>query len=422
MSGPAAAGAAEAPSVETFNENEDTSNTPQPIENQGGEGVTSFDDLERALSTPKDSKKEKLADSKEKPQVKDKDNKEAKASEEQKENDNGQEAQEAQEVEETKEKLLSKAAAKTAIEKQKETGKLYKVKSGDGKEIDLNGNAEITLPVKGKLETFKVQDLINEHSGKTDWNRRYSELENERKTFHKERDTILGTIDRFYDLGVKQKDPYGAVQFLGEITGANMQEFWSQFNAKVLPELEEELRLDPIEREKRQLAKENEYYRKQAETQKQAQAQKMEHDFVTQHVKALQETHKIDDKNYYETYEELRRSGQVDFSQMKPTEAAEFVANYYVEVQTRKGLDKLVSEIAPDLDPTDREKAIDDLRKVMTNDASLTEDDIKMIATQVYGSKASKNLSRKLQKSKPTDTARPTRARRENPVTFEDLE
>lgn len=380
--------------------NENTADTAEPIEISGGESAVNFDDLERlhdATAAKKDSKKEGGDDNGLQKESKEKEEVDQKASEPKEE-----------------EKPDAKGAEKKPVDKKLDKVKLLKVKNGET-EIDLRPDSGLSVTVNGKPEQVTVQDLINNYSGKTDWTRKYSEFDRERKSFERDRSVLNQTVDTFYKLAAVDKDPMKAVEYLGEITGADMATFWDDFYAKITPKLEEEMALDPAERQLRREQQKNEYYKKQRETEARRRQEYAERQSLESKVRQLQDAHKIDDKTFVDLYEELSK-------EVKPEELTpELVAEYYVEVQSRKGLDKLVTELMPNMDPAGKEDAIDQLRKVMRDNPTFNEGDIREIATEVWGSKAQRNLSRKIAKSKPTNTAQASKERREDPVSFDEL-
>lgn len=390
-----------ATSNDSINVNESTAKNPEPIEVQGGNGVTSFDELEALanLKTSPEPKKEKQAKEETKKDLKDKENEEK--------------TKEAKETEKVSTKPLSKEGA----DKDPQTKpKSYKVKSGDS-ELDLLGDAELTVTIDGKPAKTTVQELLNNYSGKTAWDKKFSELDKDRKAYQKDKEVIQKTLDTFHDLAVNKKNPQDAINFLGEIVGADMNKFWDDFTAEMLPHFEKMSQMTPEEREKIQLQQKLERYQKTEALSKQKAEQAKAYTEMETRVKGLQEKLGIDQQTFYKYYEDLRQTGKIKEEDLTP----ELVAEYYEEVTSRGNLETLMTSISPDLDPTLKEQAIDDLRELMEKHPGLSDKDLQEIAVEVWGNKAAKNLSRKLKKTAPANTATPSRQDRDDPWSFDHL-
>ncbi len=92
--------------------------------------------------------------------------------------------------------------------------KVHKLKSGE-QAYDVAGDALVTVTIDGKKEEVKLQDIIDNHSGKTNWDRKFNELRNERTEFTKQRESMNSLVKNLYEKS--QKDPEAAWDFLAEL-------------------------------------------------------------------------------------------------------------------------------------------------------------------------------------------------------------
>lgn len=309
-------------------------------------------------------------------------------------------------------KLETKEPEKKDLDKQADKVKNYKVKSGES-EVQLRGDAMLEVPVAGKPEKVSFQDLLNNYAGKTDWTRKYTEFDKERQTFKKDRTEVEGVINDF--LTSAPENPMVAISKLGEHAGYDMPKFWKDFRSQLDTLMEDRMKLSPEERKARDLETEVEFYKKRDESQKATAVRERSLAEEKQKVERLQETHGLDNETFYKLYQELKESGEVQDKDL----TADLVVEYHKELDARKSIQGLLKEVSPNL--KNSSKAVSELREVMISHPKLSIADLKEIAIEVYGDKTAKNLSRKVQKSEPNNTAQPSKARRENPISFDEL-
>jgi hypothetical protein len=68
--------------------------------------------------------------------------------------------------------------------------KLIKAKKGD-KEFSVPEDAVVPVKVNGKITQVPIKDLAADYSGRTEIQKRFTQLDNERKTYEKERDSFV---------------------------------------------------------------------------------------------------------------------------------------------------------------------------------------------------------------------------------------
>lgn len=313
--------------------------------------------------------------------------------------------------EELAEKLKAGQQEKKDLDKTADKVKTYKVKSGES-EVQVRADAAFDVTVAGKAEKVPLQELINNYAGKTDWNRKYTEMDKERQAFHKDRDTVQGVVNSFLDTA--PKDPMTAITQLGEASGFDMEKFWDDFTNQLDGLWGERMALSPEERKARDLERKVERYQKRDESAKQTAARTKSLEAEKQKVKQLQETHGLNDEKFHELYSDLQKHGIAE-KDLTP----ELVVDYHQELTARQTLRGILTEVNPGL--KDPGKAIDQLRSVQRENPNLSVQDLKDIVVEVYGDKTAQNLSKKIKKAAPTDTLKPPKARREEPISFDDL-
>lgn len=103
-------------------------------------------------------------------------------------------------------------------EKTEEEIKLFKAKV-DGKEVEVS-----------------IDDLLNNYSGKVAWDKRFTELDKERKAFLREKEQINSTVNKFRELS-NTKGDIAALSYLAEVTGKAPHEYVESVINSLLPEI-----------------------------------------------------------------------------------------------------------------------------------------------------------------------------------------
>jgi len=403
--------------MEGINPNTPTDSVPEKIEQSGGDTPASFDDLDNTTSyenvpSKHDGKEinKKKGESNEKESSK-KSSKESSKEKEVEEKDSKEE----EEVPSTEDSSKEEKDSKEEPKKAEKQPKIIKTKNGED-EVSLRSDAPIDVIVDGKKETVSIQDLINNFSGKTDWSKKYSEFDKEKKTFTKERDTLEHTWREFFKLSSEDKNPIAAINMLGEVSGQNMVNFWKEFRSNLEPVIEERLKLTPEERRISDLQDEIEL-RDNIENRKTTQAKttKERQEYITK-INTLREESGLSQEDFVKLHKELKDSGNVTKEQLTP----ELVINFHKEYSALKTLSELLGGVNPKMQGPELNAAVNDLRKVwLQNNLSIEE--IKQVAAEVWGDKSARNLSKKLARSEPTKNYKPQQSNTGEAISFDDV-
>lgn len=384
--------------------NENTTNTPEPIEVSGGDSIVSFDDIERAkqVDTPPEAKTKRTKDKdKEESEVSESKDKKTKGGKDGKESD-----EEKSEEEEVKEKETDDKVEKPV--------KTVKIKNGDS-DLELRSDGLVTVNVNGKPEQTTVQELLDNYSGKTNWGRRFQKLGEQEAALKSAQKDFESLTLRLHQEGVKNKDPISTMNILGEVMGWDMDQFWQQTTSYVSKRIEELSNLTPEERRafeaEERLKKYEQRDKQQAETKKYESAMSD----LEKRVETVMESLGLNMQEFEAAYRKAVNDG------VDPNISPEDFGKYYKESETKYALVDLVTEVANGYSEDEVYDAVSDLWSVVEKNPDLSEEDIREIAVEVYGNKAAKNLTRKLQKAKPLDTAKVSPERRADPISFDDL-
>jgi len=312
-------------------------------------------------------------------------------------------------LQEGKEKAAKPDPAKAKPER------VFKVKLGEAL-TDLKPEATMTVKVDGKEETVKIQDLVDNYSGKTNWSRKYQQLSEEKKTLQE-------TVNQLYDNFVAKGDAMTGIEVLVEALGGNPLEVRQKVTDTLLKQIDSYANLSPEEREAAKLRDELSYRRKKEETEKVKTQHQAEIQQLQGRLEAVMKTHGLTEEQLAQTYEELK-SLNVPLEQLTPELLGDYHKQKQEQVKTKElddGISAMLKDIEAEFESDEaKSEATQRLKKVMQVHPEMTLTELKDAALEVYGSKAAKNLARKLKKAQPTPTNKaPDRVR--EPITFSDL-
>lgn len=442
------------PKMSDINVNTPTDQAAEHVEVAGGEFI-SFDDLEMATMQASKSKAGKSSDEDEQEEAPrrkserepgDKSIDEDESADEESEKDSKKdrakkpkdaddESEEEESEDDVKEKLGKAKKGKDAeadedaekdihkedLAKDSEKGKLVKVKQGD-KELELATDAEVPVKINGKTEMVKLADLQSNYSGKVVYDKKFKELDTDRKAFEKEVAPVKSFVEGVFERVTAKKDPVETINFILDKLKIDGSEFWHKTTETVATRLQKLSEMTDEERKAYVLEEENATLKQKESVREKTDREKQAYTALEAQVKTLQETHGVDDKALVDLYDEILTSDIVKSGRLKAESVTpEMVFEYHQEKQARAAIGSILDEAAgDDMSGDARDAAIEKLRDAMLrNDLSFEE--LQEIAVEVYGNKSAKTLAKKLKKSQPTNTSQPAKERRSDPVSFDDL-
>lgn len=365
-------------------------NTPttvatEPMTRSGSSAeAISFDDLEAITETKsKPMVKEKVSDQKPDQEKPAKANKPA--------------GKDSDAKKEKVEKVQDEVAPKEELDPTAPKSKVLKFKNGEA-DLDVPADAKVTVKVNGKDEVVDLQTIVNEFSGKTNWGRKYQELDTERKTFNHERDTINSNINEIHEMVVTQGKPIDGIAHLAEILGADGDKIVKQMREQIYEQFEEWSKLSPEQRREAQMLEDNATLKAKLNRRDALDAKSRETATLAKRVDDIKAHHNIDNARFTEIHETLKKS--VAPEDLTP-ELVGAVSDNWNRMDT---VDLVVKEIG--LEAEFGKTAFKELMTEWNKDRSLTKAQIKAIAEQVYGGqKPASKLADKIRKSNAESNA-----------------
>ncbi len=365
------------------------------VEIPAGESLTSFDMLEKALETKKAAPEPKEAPSK----------KEAAPKEEKKEKEQA-------------EKLDAKDSGK-GKEDEKDSSK----EPAQAEAPSVSKDQLVEVMVDGKKEQVALKDLMNHYSGKVAWDKKFTELDKERKAFVADKQTVEGQISNFFDTA--SKDPRAAILNLCEMAGIDSVMFMRQLRSGLLPEMQKLAQMSEVERKAFELEEEVNLLRKAKESETSRTKHEQEQKSLMAEVERIQETYKVDAETIKAYYTELK-SIVKDPSSISAKTIEEFTQIKQACSQVTSTLEQVRPELATD------NTVVEAMANFLLDNPGTTVEDLKDVIEQVYGKRGStKALKKKVESAAkaeglPVGSAetktKPNKNPSSDPVLFEDLE
>lgn len=291
----------------------------------------------------------------------------------------------------------------------------FKIKQGEA-EIDLREDTTIPVKVNGKIENVPVKDLLTEFSGKSDWNRKYQELHNEKKSFYTERDTIQTRVNDLYRLAVEEKNPRMAIEHLAESMGANPEQVWTDLISQVRKVYEGSEKLSPEEMQAREKEQELEYYKRKEQLRRSEQEKTKSRDSLISQIHSVQEKYSIPKEKFKSCFDDLvAEAAKTGFDVNKIT--PDMVGEYYSVINRKETLASFATE---NYGSDERLETItSQLYDAWSKNPEFTIDDIKEIALAAFPveQKKSSKIIQRIKEDKKEKKVMP----QHEPLSWDDL-
>jgi hypothetical protein len=240
--------------------------------------------------------------------------------------------------------------------------KMLKASVGDDK-VEINPEAELKVKVDGKRVSVKVNDLINNYSGKVSWDKKYTELGREKEAHQAESAQYKQELGWMQDnikevVGILDSDdrnPIDALMHLVDVTNRNPVQFQQKLFKHMQSEMEDMMDMDEIEQELHWERQKNNYLSKRQESSTAQARSDTEARELKARIDGMREAQGVDESQFMEAHSELEDLGfedvtpeqAVNYASIKPhLDVAEELIKPFEEEMTSDGADKLISDFA----------------------------------------------------------------------------
>lgn len=301
----------------------------------------------------------------------------------------------------------------------------------ESEEASEKDEAKLEVKINGKVEEMTLSQIKEEHpevldqikagvSGQKEIQRRFTELDKERKEFYTEKQAVEQYIREFGEQ-VKDGNILGGLQYFAEFAGLPPYVVKEQLVAAVRPEIEKRSMMSQEEINNQRLKEENEYLAKKNESDQQRWAreqaelaQQQAHAELQSQIESIRETHNINEEEWENALDELDQTVPPDQPITKEM-VRDHVLSQKAEAETNSKIETAMSSHSEKLEEIGADGLEEELRKVIQAYPDLTEEEISGIVGEAIKIREKELIEKSLEK-KAKKTAKPVKSKEKTQV------
>lgn len=318
------------------------------------------------------------------------------------ENEDGEEEESEEDSEEESDKEEKEVKEEEKKEDKKDSKKL-RMKMGN-ELYNIDSEATFKVKVDGETLEVPVQELINNYSGKTAWDKKFTEIGKEKKALEYETSKLTRQKEfldnHLYNALIPLKDPnknpLESVLYLVEMSGEDPYTAYRRMMEANLEELGGLLDMTETERELYFHKKKDQLYSDVARKRNEKQQKEQTFNQVLEKVNSLRQSYNVSEEAFVDASEELESiySGSgldvnditdeaiVDYASLKPhIEVVKKLVEPYEENISEAKYGDVVAELSRYLRNGDADEAT--IKQILARNFSV-EEDVKELNTKVY--------------------------------------
>lgn len=332
-----------------------------------------------------------------------------------KDEDETSDEEESEEEEDEIEEESEEDEIKEEKEEKEERKDVKKLRMRMGDELfNVDSNASFKVKVDGETQEVPLQELINNYSGKTAWDKKFTEIGNEKKNLEFEANKVLKQKEfldnHLYNAIIPLKDPnknpIDSLMYLVEMSGEDPYNAYRRIMEANLEELGSLLDMTELERELYFHKKKDELHGNVQKKRNESVQKEQAFNQVLNKVNQLRQAFNVSEEAFVDASEELESiyngsgldansitdEAVVDYASLKPHIAVvkKLVAPYEENISESKYGD-VVAELARNLRNEELDEAT--IKQILARNFSV-EEDVKELNSKVYG-KSAKASSKK---------------------------
>ncbi len=294
------------------------------------------------------------------------------------------EGKETKEAGKEKADTLAKAEQEKAKEKEAVAARKLKAKLKD-KEMELDEDIMFSHKVDGQSVDIPIKELLSNYSGKTAWDKRFSELDRERKSWTSQKTEAEARIKSIMDA----QDPEERFFKMAEFAGKHPVEVRRKFLEENMNLLEKWYGMSEDERKADELQFENKYLRTQAERAKSDLETRTRQETLAKQASQISQKYGIDIESYQEReqiLQDLRKEGKLD-KDVSP----DFVASTLIKDKLWDFAESQLKTFNVQMPEAQKNEALMSLVE-MSYDQGLSQKQLADVVDELWGSKAAKTV------------------------------
>ena len=210
---------------------------------------------------------------------------------------------------------------------------------------------EIEVKINGKIEKVKLSDLKNNYSGKVAYDKKFTELDKERKQFQSEREEFYKPFAKFKEL-LQTGKAGDALLHLVDMAGEDAYNFNKKLIESMTPLIKARLEMSPEQLEVMDARGELEHMRKKEQSALERSRVEQSRKELDQKIAKLQETYSVSDDDFRNAAiilkERLEAEGKFKAEAFTPEAVVDFhLASKYAGIAF-KAIDKVDKTLGSD--------------------------------------------------------------------------
>jgi hypothetical protein len=292
--------------------------------------------------------------------------------------------------------------------------------------FNISNDASFKVKIDGKMEDVNVQELLNNYSGKTAWDKKFTEIGKEKKALEQEtkqitaqKEALFNHLNNILDpIKDPTKNPIDSILYLVEMSGEDPYTAYRRLMEHNLDELGSLMEMGETERELYFHKKKDDLHANVAKKRQEKQSKEEAFNQAVQKTDSLRQAYNVTEDEYVEASQELfdiYEESKLDVSKITQEVVVDF-ASLKVHIETVKELtgpyldniaDGKYGEVVTELARLVRDGKADvaEVKKILARNFSV-EEDVKELNSKVYqknqkisGKKATLNEDSELSES-----------------------
>jgi hypothetical protein len=290
-----------------------------------------------------------------------------------------------------------------------------------GEEIlELHPDTKFVHKVDGKEEEVTIRELLNDKSGERAWDRRFQELDHDKKQWQAKTQKIDKFVTDFFNKAITPGKSFEAFEMLAEATNQDPIEFVANLRNSILQENQKYLNMSEEERRLFDIQQKTDFYNRQLQAKAEAYKQEQAMNAAQQELAAFQEKYQLDQEKSNEIFETLVKAGR-DPQTMSVADLEAYHVNDIAYSKAEAAIGKLKADWLTNDD------IVDVVAKFVKKDLSVTPEAVENYVATVFGIKPPKGTVQILQEKDTAPKAvngfeKQTTSGKKSPMFFADLD
>lgn len=291
---------------------------------------------------------------------------------------------------------------KEEVKEEKPAEKKKMIKSRvDGEDSGIPADAEIRVKIDGKHKYVNVQDLADNYSGKVSFEKKFSEISEQKKaadqeinSYKADKESMIGHLSKIAGiLDDPNASPIEALNYLVDMSGRDVIEFEKKVFSSMSEEVDSYLDMSEEDRTAYWAMRENKVLKQKLESSSAKAADRSSQKEEIARIATLREAHGVSEEAFVSTY---RQMGELGYNEKDLT--PETVVDFAMRAPYYEKASSIVEKFQNHFEGDQKDEFIKDVAESMISDRSVTEADVVEMIEDLIGD----NVIKKKMSHKPT--------------------